>query len=159
MTKVSLIAALSENRSIGKDNKLLWHIPEDLKRFRQITQGHPVIMGRITFESIGRPLQKRLNIVITRDSSKKYQGVLVVDSIEKAIFLAKEKDKGEIFVIGGGEIYKQAINYADKLYLTIVHINIKGDAFFPDYSEFKKVVSKTDGQTENLKYTFLDLER
>jgi len=159
MTKISLIAALSENHVIGKDNQLPWHISEDLKRFREITRGHPVIMGRKTFESIGKALPNRLNIVITRDLSLKYEDVVVVNSIEEAISIAEERDPDEVFIIGGAQIYDQAIKIADKLYLTLVHTEIEGDAYFPDYADFKKVVSKTEGQEDGFKYTFLDLER
>ncbi len=159
MSKVSLIVALSENLVIGKDNKLPWHISEDLKRFKEVTKGHPVIMGRKTFESIGRPLPGRLNIVITRNSGWKQEGVEVVSSLDEAIKLAKQKDTEEIFVIGGGQIFEEAIKLADKLYLTIVHENIEGDTYFPDYSEFKKEVFKEEGQSNNLKFTFLELER
>jgi dihydrofolate reductase len=130
---VSLIAAVAENRCIGGDNKLLWHLPEDLKRFRDLTRGHPVMMGRKTFESIGKPLPQRENIVISRDPSYSAGGVKSVTSLEQAIELAAATGTDEIFVIGGAEIYKLALAKADRLYLTLVHQSVDGDAFFPEW--------------------------
>lgn len=153
---ISIIAAIGENKELGKDNKLLWNIPEDLKRFKELTTNHPVIMGRKTFESIGKPLPNRTNIVITRDKNFQVKNCLVVHSLEEAIELAKIKDNEEIFIIGGGQIYQQAINLADKLYLTIVKGNFGADTFFPDYSRFKKIVSRKEGQSDKYKYTFLE---
>ena len=164
MTKVSIIAGVAENMVIGRENNLLWNIPEDMKRFREITSGHPVIMGRKTFESLPltfRPLPNRTNIVVTRDSSYKVpEGVIVVNSVEEALKIAKGKDKEEIFIIGGGQIYAQTIGLADKLYLTIVKGEFEGDTFFPDYKkDFKRVVFEKDGEHELYKYKFLELER
>jgi dihydrofolate reductase len=166
--KISLIAAISENRVIGRDNALPWHIPEDLKRFKEITKGHPVIMGRKTYESIGRLLPNRINIIITRDSEYTVDGAVIVHSLEDAMNEASKPrtmnqelrtDKDEAFVIGGGQIFEQAITIAEKLYLTVVHTEIEGDAFFPDYSEFSTVVEKRDSHNEMYSYTFLDLEK
>ena len=157
--KVSLIAALSENRVIGKGNSLPWHIPEDLKHFKEVTSGHPVIMGRKTFESIGRLLPKRLNIVISRDKSYVVEGATMAHSLEEAIAIACNYDKKEIFVIGGEQIFVQSINRADRLYLTIVHTDIEGDAFFPDFSSFTKIVDERKGETDTYRYTFLTLEK
>lgn len=151
---ISIIAAISKNGVIGNNNKLLWHIPEDFARFKKITSGHPVIMGRKTFESIGKPLSNRTNIIITRDENYKTEGCLVVHSLEEAIKLANGK---KIFIIGGGQIYKQAITFADKLYLTVIKKDFSGDTYFPDYSRFKKVIYKKDGKSGNLEYTFLEL--
>lgn len=156
---LSLIAALSKNRVIGKDNKLPWHLPEDLKRFQALTKNHPIIMGRKTFESIGRVLSQRTNIVITRDTSWSHAGVLVSHSLEEALEVAKQHDSQEIFVIGGGQIFEQAIKKADKLYLTVVDTEIIGDAIFPDFSEFKKITFKETSQSGDLKFTFMELER
>lgn len=159
---ISIIAAISQNLALGKDNKLLWHIPEDFARFKKITSGHPVIMGRKTFESIGKPLSNRTNIIITHDENYKTEGCLVTHSLEEAIKTAKSsyakatEDK-EIFIIGGGQIYKQAISLADKLYLTVIKKDFSGDTYFPDYSRFKKVIYKKDGQSGDLEYTFLEL--
>src|SRR3989344_7558281 len=152
--RISLIAALSENRVIGKDNKLPWHITEDMKRFRDLTTGHTVIMGRKTFDSIGRPLPRRTNVVITRDPEWKAAGVIVCHCLDEAIKVGYSDQ--ELFVIGGGQIYEQAMPIADRLYLTLVHTNIEGDAFFPDYSDFKKVIFKQDGESHGCSYTFLD---
>ena len=157
--KISIIAAIGKNRELGKKNKLLWHIPDDLPRFKKLTTGHPIVMGRKTFESIGRPLPNRTNIVVTRDSSYDVEGVVVVHSIEKAIEEAKKKDKEEIFVIGGGQIYEQAIKFVDKLYLTLVEGEYEADTFFPDYSQFKKKIFEQKNEYEGLKYTFLELEK
>lgn len=153
---ISIIAAISENRVIGNNNKLLWHIPEDFARFKKITSNHPVIMGRKTFESIGKPLSNRTNIIITHDENYKTEGCLVVHSLEEAIKKAVGK---KIFIIGGGQIYQQAISLADKLYLTVIKKNFTGDTYFPDYSRFKKVIYKRDGKSGDLEYTFLELFR
>lgn len=159
MTRVSAIAAIGKNRELGKGNNLLWCIPHDLARFKSITMGHPVIMGRKTFESIGRPLPGRPNIIITRDKSFEAEGCLVTHSIEGAFEEAKDLDDEEVFIIGGGEIYKQAMPYVDKLYLTLIHDEKEGDVFFPDYSEFTKETFREEHEYEGLKYTWVDLER
>ena len=183
--KISLIAAIAEkNRAIGKDNKLIWKIPDDLKRFKELTTGHPVIMGRKTFESIGRLLPNRTNIIITRDKEYKVEGAIIAHSLEEAIEKAKQEPSlrsssageaisEEIFIIGGGQIFKQAIGLANKLYLTIIEARLpspegeanggqgefEGDAFFPEYSEFKKVISEKSGEHNGIKYKFLELEK
>lgn len=158
--KISLIAAISTNKVIGRDNKIPWHISEDFKRFKALTMGHPIIMGRKTFESIGKPLPGRTSIVITRDESFSPEGVEVVYSIGEALKIAKKKEGSEeIFIIGGGQIYSQSMNLADKLYLTVVEQEIEGDTYFPDYSEFKRVTFKQEGESKGLKYKFLDLEK
>ena len=161
--KVSLIAAIaSENRALGKNGDLIYKIPEDLKRFKEITSGHTIIMGRKTFESIGSPLPKRVNIVITRDPNYSEEGIIVVHSLDEALrlpSLAQGKLDDEIFIIGGGQIYQEAVKLADKLYLTVVEGNPEADTFFPDYSEFKKVVFQEEHESNGLKYKFLDLER
>ncbi len=154
---ISIIAAIGENRELGKDNKLLWHIPEDFVRFKQITLGHPVIMGRTTYESIGKPLPRRTNIVITRNKDYKADGCIIMNSLEEAIEAAMKKDNKEIFIIGGGQIYQEGMKYADKLYLTLVKGEFVADTFFPDYSKFRKVVYKQEGQDKKYKYTFLEL--
>ncbi len=159
MPKISMIAAIaSENRALGLNGRLIYAIPEDLKRFREITTGHPIIMGRKTFESIGMPLPNRRNIVITRDEDYFAEGVVIVHSLEEALGLVLNEE--EIFIIGGGEIYQEAINMADKLYLTVVEGNPQADTYFPDYSDFKKIIHEEDHETEEgLKYKFLDLEK
>ncbi len=162
-SKISIIAAIGKNRELGKDNKLLWHIPDDLPRFKKLTFGHPIIMGRKTFESIGRPLPNRTNIVVTRDSSYEVEGATIVHSIEKAIEIAKGIENlpagGEIFVIGGGQIYEQALPFADRLYLTIVDAQAEADTDFPDYSEFKKTISEEAKEENGLKFKYVILEK
>jgi dihydrofolate reductase len=164
-SKISVIAAIGKNRELGKDNKLLWDIPEDMKRFRTLTSGHPIIMGRKTFESIGRVLPNRTNIIVTRNkqqviSEKKYEGTIIVESLEEAIGVGrKSSGKEEIFIIGGGQIFDQALPRADKLYLTIVDASFDADTFFPEYSMFTKVIGKEEHEFEGFKYVFLTLER
>ncbi|MDO8576878.1 MAG: dihydrofolate reductase [Candidatus Daviesbacteria bacterium] len=159
---VSIIVAVAgEKRVIGKAGGMSWHIPEELKRFREITMGHPIIMGRKTYESIGKVLPGRVNIVITRDLSYQPEGTIVVHSLEEALQLAEgQPGSEEVFVIGGGEIYKQALPITDKLYLTVIDKEIEGDVFFPDYSDFKKVIWQSPEQeSDGFKYKFLELER
>lgn len=129
---ISIIVAVAENGTIGDKNALLWHISEDLRNFKRITSGHPVIMGRKTFESLGRPLPNRVNVVVSR-STTSIEGCIVVDSLEKAIahFSAEE----EIFIIGGAQIYAQAMPLADKFYLTVVEHPYEGDTSFPAWDE------------------------
>lgn len=157
--KISLIAAIAENSALGKNNKLIYRIPEDLKRFKEITSGHPIIMGRKTFESIGRPLPNRTNIILTHYKDFKAEGCEVVHSIEEGIEVAVKVEKNEVFVIGGGQIYEQSLSLADKLYLTVVEGEPEADTYFPDYSEFKKLIVEESHETDGLKYKFLELER
>ena len=131
---LSLLVAASENNVIGKDNQLPWHLPSDLKYFKNQTWGMPILMGRKTFESIGKPLQGRRSIVITRNKNWQHENVDVVHSIDEAIEKAKAYGAKEIFVIGGAEIFNSAFIKADRIYLTRVHHNFDGDAFFPDVS-------------------------
>ena len=159
MVKVSLIAAIAKNNALGKDNKLIVRISADMKRFKALTSGHAIIMGRKTFESIGRPLPNRTNIVVTRDKGFKADGCEVVHSVEEAVEVAKKVEDIEIFIIGGGQIYKQSITFADKLYLTIVEGEPEADTYFPDYAEFKKIILEESHETDGLKYKFLELEK
>lgn len=156
---ISAIAAIGEKRELGENGKIPWHIPEDFNHFKIITTGHPVIMGRKTFESIGKPLLNRTNIIITRNKDFRAEDCLVVDSIEKAIEEAKKYDDKEIFIIGGGEIYKQALPFIDKLYLTVVKGNFLADAFFPDYSDFKQIVKHQDFDNGQYQFSFLEIIR
>jgi dihydrofolate reductase len=151
---VSIIAAIGDNRELGKDNKLLWHIPQDLKRFKNLTTGHTVIMGRKTYESIGIPLPNRTNIVITKDNAFTAPGCLIAYSLDEAI---EKSNDTETFIIGGASIYSQAINRADKLYLTKVKGSFDADTYFPDYSRFSTVVSSVQKQDDRYTYTFLEL--
>lgn len=154
---MSIIAAIGNNRELGRDNKLLWHIPEDLKRFKLLTTGHPVIMGRTTFESIGKKLPDRINIIISHNKNYNAEGCTVVHSMGEAIEIAKANEREEFFVIGGGQIYAQAIYFADKLYLTVVDGSFTADTYFPDYSSYKRIIAKKEGKDINYKYTFYDL--
>jgi len=156
---ISIIAAIGKNNELGKDNKLLWQIPEDMKRFKELTTGHPVIMGQKTYQSIGKPLPGRLNIVLTRDNNFKSAEVEICNTFEDAIDLAKKENKQEIFIIGGGQVYKQAIEFADKIYLTQIEKTHEADTFFPDYSKFthKKMVGK--GEYNGLCYKFMELTK
>lgn len=132
LMKKCIIVAIADNNAIGKDNALLWHISEDLKFFRSTTVGCPVIMGRKTYESIGRPLPKRLNIIVSRKGYDAPEGVLVVDSIEKGYEVAKEQGAEKCFVIGGVQIYAQAMQIADEMVITHVHTVIEdADTYFP----------------------------
>lgn len=139
--KLSLIAAAANNNVIGRNNELPWHLPQDLKYFKSVTLGKPVIMGRKTFESIGKPLPGRTNIVITRQSDWQHAGVLVASSVEDALALAENfrnelgQTADEVMVIGGAEIYRYALPLADKVYLTRIDEDIVGDAWFPSLSE------------------------
>ena len=157
--KISIIAAIGSQRELGKDNKLLWNIPEDIEHFKTITMGHPVIMGRKTYQSIGHPLPDRLNIILTKDKDFKVEGVLVAHTLEEAISIGESRDSVEIFIIGGGDIYHQAIKLADKLYLTVVEGKFDADTFFPSYSDFKNVIYKREGSNNQYKYTFLELSK
>lgn len=161
--KISVIVAIqSHDNAIGRKNgELLFRISDDLKRFKTLTMGHPMIMGRKTHESIGKALPGRANIVVTRNPDFKTDGCIAVASIEEAIKEGGEIDN-EVFVIGGGEIYKQALPYADRLYITIVESNEKGEVFFPEWrADFKKEISREEGVDEKtgLKYVWLILER
>ena len=133
---ISLIACINKSRGLGLNNQLLYKIPADMKFFRETTAGHTVVMGKNTFLSIGRPLPKRTNIIITRDKNFKAEGVIVCYSVDEA--LAKTSADEEIMVIGGAQIYEQTIGLADKLYLTIVDDEKEADAFFPDYHNLRR---------------------
>lgn len=130
--KISLVVAASDNHAIGKDNQLLWHLPKDMRFFKNTTWALPILMGRKTFESLGnKVLPGRMNIIITRQANKEYEGAKVVTSLEQAVELAKQNDYKELMVIGGGEIYQMAMPLANTIYLTRVHTNIEGDTYFP----------------------------
>lgn len=157
--EICIIAAMSENRAIGKDNKLPWNIPEDLRRFKELTSGHPIIMGRKTFESIGRILPGRTNIIVTRDQSYTAEGCICCHSLEEAIKIARGIDEERLFIIGGGEVFSQAVGLADRLCLTIIEGQFEGDTFFPDYSGFGRIVFEKTGELAGLRLKFLELER
>lgn len=162
--RISIVVALGNNHAIGKNNSLLWHIPEDLKRFKRITMGHPIIMGRKTFESVlailGKPMPGRTNIVVTRDTTWTYKGVMVTHSFLEALTKAKDLDAAEIFIGGGTEIYTQALPFVDRLYLTLIDDNQEGDSYFPDYQkEFTKELSREVHEWRGLRYQWVTLER
>lgn len=153
---LSLIAVIGKNRELGRDNKLLWHIPGDLPRFKKLTSGHPVIMGRKTFESIGKPLADRTNIII----SKSTKGVNMVPSVEAALELAKKSPGSEeIFVIGGAKVFAEMIGVSDRLYLTVVNATVEADAFFPEYAQFTKVISHEPQEAGGFRYTYETREK
>lgn len=165
---LSIISAIGKNNELGLNNQLLWDLPRDMQHFRETTSGHPVIMGRKTFESIGRPLPNRRNVVITRDVSYVKEGVEVVHSLPEAIDLFKYDvnplpNGEEVFVIGGAEIYKQAMDHADRLYITHVDSEFEADAFFPTISpnfwyEVSRVHHESD-EENNVAMDFVLYER
>ena len=132
---ISLVVAAAKNNGIGKDGKMPWHLPNDMKHFKNVTWGLPVIMGRKTYESLGKPLPGRTNIIITRQQYQAAEGVFVVHDIKEAMAAAAETDAKEAFVIGGGEIYRQTLPVTQRIYLTRVHTTIEGDTYFPEISE------------------------
>jgi len=176
--KVSIIVAIDEKRGIGKGGDLLFRIPEDAKRLREITNGHPLVMGRKTFESLGRLLPNRTHIVVTRDPKSlehlSYQPHFVVSSVKEGIEVAKkvpsplrgegqgEGEEGEVFIFGGGQIYAEALkeNLVDKMYLTIVEGDYGADTFFPEYEQLGfNVIKEESREADGYKYTFIDLEK
>lgn len=160
------MVAVDEKNGIGKNNDLLVRIPEDHKRLRAVTREHPLVMGRKTFESLGRLLPKRTHIVITRDTQSlknlSYQPEAIVSSIEEGIARAKEAPgSDEIFLFGGGQIWKEALekDLVDRLYVTEVKGDYDADTFFPDYSQFTKVIEKEEKKSDGYQYTFLTMEK
>ncbi len=158
---LSLIVAVAKGNVIGGDNKLLWHLPADLKHFKNVTMDHPIIMGRKTFESIGKPLPGRKNIVVTRQEDYVAEGCTVVNNLQEAINLSEKE--GEVFIIGGAEIFRQSIPAADKIYLTRIDHAFDGDVFFPDlnFSEWKlvKYVKYHADEKNKYEYSFAEYER
>lgn len=159
MTTVSLIVAVAHNRVIGVNNTLPWHLPEDLKRFRALTTGHHIIMGRKTYESLGRLLPGRTTVIVTRNKAYNVEGALIADSLEEAISLCK--DDNEAFVIGGAELYKDALKLADKLYLTEIDLQVEGDAFFPEFqeSEWKETSREAHTSAQGLPFSYITYNR
>jgi dihydrofolate reductase len=155
---IKIIVAMSENRVIGNNNELIWKLSSDLKRFKELTTGHPVVMGRKTYESIGRPLPNRRNIIITRNSEYEVEGCEVVSSLEEALLLTNN----DCFIIGGGEIYKQSLEIADKVYLTVVHKDFEGDTSFPELNETWVSIDSKDFEADEkneYNYSFIEYER
>ncbi|MBZ5202619.1 dihydrofolate reductase [Planomicrobium chinense] len=156
---ISLMVAHDPNRVIGKDNQLPWHIPEDLAYFKKHTIGKGIVMGRNTYESIGRPLPKRRNIVVTRNPEYRADGIDVVHNLDEAIRLAKEQDE-EVMVIGGEQIFRTILPQADRLYITLIKQEFDGDTFFPEYGAEWTAVSESEEQVSgDIRFVYLVLER
>jgi dihydrofolate reductase len=153
---ITLIAACSENRVIGKDGTLIWHIPEDLKRFKKLTLGNPIVMGRKTYESIGKPLPGRTNIILTRDKNFKAENCLVYNKISDVLEIF---EKNNIFVIGGGEIYKQFLDRADRIELTLIHKNFDGDTYFPQIGNDWEVIECQKSNFENIDIDYISYQK
>lgn len=151
---ITIIAAIAKNNALGKNNKLIWHLPADLKRFKEVTYGHHIIMGRKTYESLGNPLPNRTTIIITRNKSFKAENCIVVNSLNEALGKAKADDNP--YILGGAEIYRQAMNIADELDLTFVHHEFDADAFFPEFDSSNwKEISRSDFESdEKNKYDY-----
>ena len=149
---ITLIAAVAENNALGKDNQLLWHLPDDFKRFKNITSGHHIIIGRKTFESFPKPLPNRIHVIITRQKDYQPEGCLIVDSFAKAISVCPKDE--ELFIIGGGEIYKQSIEMADKLDITRVHHTFDADTFFPEIDLNKWKLTSEEYHPKDEKHRF-----
>jgi len=161
MTKprLSIIVAVDEKRAIGKNNQLLWHIPEDMKHFKELTTGHAVVMGENTYRSIGRPLPNRINIVLSLAPDFAPEGCFVVRSIEEALDIAEEHESEEIFIIGGASIYKQFLPLVDRLYLTQVAGVHEADTFFPEFDDFTKIMSEEKQNNGQYTFSFVVRER
>lgn len=157
---ITIIAAAAQNNELGKDNKLIWHLSDDLKRFKKLTSGHAIIMGRKTFESFPKALPNRTNVVITRDQNYSAENAVVVHSIEEALQVAKEDEQP--FIIGGGEIYQQALSIAHKIELTRVHHTFEADTFFPELNKSWKEISREEcykDEKHKYDYSFITYER
>ena len=149
---ITLIAAVAENNALGKDNQLLWHLPDDFKRFKAVTSGNYIIMGRKTFESFPKPLPNRTHVIITRQKNYTSENCIVVDSLQTAISVCPKNE--ETFIIGGGEIYKQSIEIADKLDITRVHHTFDADTFFPEIDLNKWELTSTEFHPKDEKHHF-----
>ena len=163
--KISMIAAMAHQRVIGKDQKMPWHLPADLAFFKKTTIGSPILMGRKTYESIGRPLPGRLNLVVTRNSALKIEGCEVVTSLDEAMAVAKEKSSksDEVFITGGSHLYESFLDKADRLYLTMIDANLEGDTYFPDYMQYKwqevERIEHPADEKNSYPYSFVTLDR
>ena len=158
---LSLIAAVAQNNVIGKDGSLAWHIPDDLKRFRALTTGHTVIMGRRTYEGIGKPLPGRTNIIVTRRTGYTVPGCLIAHSLEEATTLADKPELGDkTFIIGGGEIFRQTLELATVMYLTLIHRAVEGDTHFPELgAEWEEVDREDHRDALPVPYSFITFKR
>ena len=159
MTKLSSIVAIANNRVIGVDNTLPWHLPEDLKRFRALTMGHHIIMGRKTYDSLGRLLSGRTTVIVTRNPNYKVEGALVANSLEAAIALCKGDD--EAFLIGGAELYQDGLKLSNRLYITEIDLSVNGDAYFPEYSlnEWQEISREAHVSEQGLSFSYVTYER
>ena len=161
--RLSMIAAMGNDRVIGKDNKMPWHLPIDLQWFKKTTLGCPIIMGRKTYDSIGRPLPGRLNIILTRNKALVIDGCTVVTSLNEALKVANQEDAEEVFITGGAHLYNKFLQDADRLYLTLIKEGFDGDTYFPDYTQYQwneidRIENPADDKN-SYATTFLTLER
>ncbi len=154
---ISLIAAMAENRVIGRENTVPWDLPADLKRFRATTMGHPVIMGRKTFESIGGPLPGRKTVILTRSRDYRAEGSMVVHSLRDALDACA--GSSEVFICGGGEVYREALSLASRIYLTVIHLEVDGDTLFPEIPDDFTEVEREEIALEPISCTFILYER
>lgn len=152
---LSIIVAYDRNKTIGKNNQLPWNLPRDLAYFKKVTMGHPIVMGRKTYESIGRPLPGRKNIIVTRNRDYKHEGCTVIHSIEEIKEIA-QRENGEVFVIGGAEIFKDVLQEADRLYVTYIDEEFHGDTFFPeiDFTKWKEISREKGMKDEKNPYDY-----
>ncbi|MXS83894.1 dihydrofolate reductase [Nitrosomonas oligotropha] len=160
--RLSILVAMAKNRVIGRDNRLPWHLPADLKHFKFLTMGQAIVMGRKTYESIGKPLPGRANIVITRQTDYQIPGAVVVNSLEDALLVCEETSTTdtENFIIGGEKLYRQTIKICQRMYITEIQSNFDGDVFFPEFDPNEWEEAQRDKHTEgNLEYHFVVLER
>ncbi len=156
---ISLIAAIANNRVIGLNNVLPWHLPEDLKRFRALTMGHHIIMGRKTYESLGRLLLGRTTVIVTRQTGYRVDGAKIAGSLQEAVSICGDDD--EVFIIGGAEIYRESLDLADKMYLTEIDAEFHGDAWFPQFeiADWQECNRLRQSSADGLPYSFVDYER
>jgi len=159
MLRISIIAAIARNRVIGINNTLPWHLPEDLKRFRALTMGHHIVMGRKTYESLGRLLPGRTTVIVSRQKNYAVEGAKVAYSLQQAIALSA--GDSEVFVIGGAELYKEALELADRLYLTEINPEFEGDAYFPEFERTAWAATESEQHVsaDGLNYSYLTLDR
>lgn len=159
MTQLSTIVAIANNRVIGINNTLPWHLPEDLKRFRALTTGHHIIMGRKTYESLGRLLPGRTTVIVTRNQDYKVEGALIANSLQDAIVQCKGDD--EAFLIGGAELYQDGLKFSDKLYITEIDLDVAGDAHFPDFDsqDWQEIAREAHVSEKGLKFNYVTYQR
>lgn len=159
MSKLSLIVAIAKNGVIGVDNTLPWHLPEDLKRFKALTMGHHIIMGRKTYDSLGRLLPGRTTVIVTRNTGYQVEGALIAHSLQQAIALCGNDD--EVFLIGGAELYQAGLSLADKLYITEIDLEVAGDAYFPqiDDAQWQETAREVHVSEKGLKFSYVTYQR